>query len=123
MSLDLDRYYNLLLEKGRHRFFYDPLGKYRKLFWSIFLVIITLLLLSRGVYYKLDLINRVSIAILIFSIYKLGRIFGHKDGFLDGYNLGGDEMREAINIAKKKNTSIDKELKGVRKNKADSISE
>lgn len=114
MKIAVDKYYEQLREKGFHRFLFSPLDKYKGIIWIVLIAVGAMVLWDNG-FKILSLNEKVFIVLGLLGLFKLGAILGHKEGFLDGYNKGVDDLHSAVAKTKHKKFSLDSALSEVQK--------
>ena len=104
----LEDYYELLLRKGMHRYFFASFARNTRPFWLVLGILVTTLLFFQGLLNRLSLTELILVGLLVIISSKLGFSGGHKEGFVDGYRTGIDEGKEAYRGSmRKKATLID----------------
>jgi len=84
--MDIYKHYEKLKEKGAHKRFLDPLAKYKETLWMSLVIISILLLLQLNILDFLGFWGKLTFGTLLFALFKLGEIRGHREGFIDGHS-------------------------------------
>lgn len=86
LNMNTYKYYEELKEKGAHKRFFDPLAKYKEKLWMSLAIISALLLLRLGIFDFLSFWGKLTLGMFLFALFKLGEIWGHREGFIDGHS-------------------------------------